>query len=318
MQGPNRKMLGRKILRRTRLSGQLPRETLPPRQPRHLPNPAPNFVRGRAGGRLFGMVSQTTIMKPGSIVRDGRRGRVRLLRMAPPALDSYVWKARVLPAVIASLPVALLAFAWWPEASPDWKTLSGVVVIWLAIAGVVEQFVTDRGVQIERKLFETWGGRPTTHRLRYRSGSDARELELLHRRLEIVCGMTLPTRKMEERQPDNADRQYEACVDILREKTRDHSLVHAENCNYGLRRNLLALKPLGLLLALGSLATMVVVGSTRGLLLSVELWIAIMGNLLLLGMWLIGIRPNWVRRAAERYARQLFATGNAMEVPNLR
>ena len=69
----------------------------------------------------------------------------------------------------------------------------------------------------------------------------------------------LPTKEEEESSPVSADTKYKSAIGSLLEATRDTSkfpLVFAENANYGFRRNLWGLRPIGtpiaVVLALGS------------------------------------------------------------------
>ena len=74
----------------------------------------------------------------------------------------------------------------------------------------------------------------------------------LRRQVEEWIGYPLPTQQEEEACPAWADTKYEEAVTALREATRDTSrfpLVFAENANYGFRRNLWGLRPIGTTIA---------------------------------------------------------------------
>jgi hypothetical protein len=154
------------------------------------------------------------------------------------------------------------------------------------------------GKNVERRLLQQWGGWPTTLWLRH---SDS----------------NLP-RQTKER--------YHAT--FLKEQCRgkDYPLVEKENADYGFRRNLLGLKPLGLVLAsTGLMASAIWIGTAVGLRLedlSSRQWQAIaeqlrespaplMGVLLLnasgLVFWICVVRDTWVRQAGDQYARALLA-----------
>ena len=70
-----------------------------------------------------------------------------------------------------------------------------------------------------------------------------------HKKLsELLNGTAIPTPQDEKRDPERADQVYDACVSCLIERTRDKTrfrLLFEENCNYGFRRNLWGMKPLG-------------------------------------------------------------------------
>ena len=144
----------------------------------------------------------------------------------------------------------------------------------------------------------------------------------------------LPTEEEETEDPIGADQQYDATVNFLREATRDRSkfpLVFAENVNYGFRRNLWGLKPFGL-----SIALLAAIGSWGFLVSSAglppgESWldgvtnadgatitrlVSSMLNTLATAVWILVIRPEWVRTVGEAYAERLLNAVNTLD-PNI-
>ena len=107
----------------------------------------------------------------------------------------------------------------------------------------------------------------------------------------------------------------DGAYNILKEKTRDRKkfpLVFEELCNYGFRRNLWGMRPLGI--ATSAIATTAVIA-----LIGVDLFVKkasippfviICGviNLFCLLIWLFWFTPNWVKIAAEAYADRLLPT----------
>src|ERR1700733_2214619 len=78
--------------------------------------------------------------------------------------DYYSFRARLQPALFASLPVGLAVFAWAP---PGTKWVSA---LWSLIAGGGGTFflatkVRNAGKHIEEKLWASWNGAPTTQLL---------------------------------------------------------------------------------------------------------------------------------------------------------
>ncbi len=77
-------------------------------------------------------------------------------------------------------------------------------------------------------------------------------------------GVTLPSPEAEATDPEAADSLYDSAVQWLIPQTRSGGrfpLVFQENVNYGFRRNLWGLRPIGLAVAIGCLvvnASMVV------------------------------------------------------------
>ncbi len=82
-----------------------------------------------------------------------------------------------------------------------------------------------------------------------RTSLDRLTLDRYHEKLRtLLPDLAIPGPKEETQNPSAAYRVYESCVRFLRERTRDQEkfpLVFAENVNYGFRRNLWAMKPIG-------------------------------------------------------------------------
>jgi hypothetical protein len=57
---------------------------------------------------------------------------------------------------------------------------------------------------------------------------------------KAMRNVKLPTAQQEASDPAGADLIYEACSTFLRDRMPSEKLVFAENCNYGMRRNLWA------------------------------------------------------------------------------
>lgn len=228
-------------------------------------------------------------------------------------VDRYTIRARVAPGLIAVLPVFFTVTAWsaaglsWPESA-----------LWSAILGLLSllggQFVRDAGWRREPSLFARWNGPPTTRFLRHSDGTlDPNTKQRYHARLAaLLPGATLPTAQDESGDPSRADGVYKSCGDHIRERTRDKEKfghLHEANIDYGFRRNLWAIKPIGLILAVGGTVVtafrayeLLAQGSER---LAPLLCSA--ANAVLTLWWLFGIKPGWVAAAADSYAKHLLA-----------
>lgn len=226
-------------------------------------------------------------------------------------LDAYTWRARILPVLLTSLPLDLALWAYIPDIPREWKTLSGILV---AAGGLVliAQLGRDLGKRIESRLFASWGGKPTTRRLRHRDAPNQVTLERQYQKLRRLVPETgIPTPEQERADPNRADQVYDSLVAVLRGKTRERKkfpLVFEENCNYGFRRNLLGLRPLGLFIAI--LGTGAIVVLILGHLLShmpLTPLLVLLGllNAIALLLWIFWITPNWVRTSADAYAERL-------------
>lgn len=228
-------------------------------------------------------------------------------------LDPYDRPARFYPMVIVLLPLALAIGSWVPTA-PDLAALVGSTVTSLALAAFLTQLARDQGKKKEPDLFRMWGGKPSASALSYAGGVfPAETLARCHRKLaEMDSNLSLPaSAEAEASQMEEAISAYESANDMLLQRTRDRKrfrLVFRENVNYGFRRNLWGMKPTGIASAIVGL----VAGSARVVQLGLadeEVQMtaitAALVSLVMLAVWLLLIRPSWVKVAADSFARQL-------------
>ncbi|MGH9515871.1 MAG: hypothetical protein ACRD3P_09375 [Terriglobales bacterium] len=230
-------------------------------------------------------------------------------------LDEYTRNARLKPAFLVALPVALTVGVLGFKESATEGTLFALASS-LGFTFLLSQLVRDTGKAKERLLFGKWEGKPTTAMLRHRDTRlNAHTLARYHSRLcSMLPDIKLPTAAHENEHPMDADEKYASCVDYLLSRTRDKGkfqLLFQENMNYGFRRNLWALKPIGITLGLLSLAALAFLTRVR-VGANVVVWF---GNItaisivsLLLVWWFLRITPKWVRIAADAYAERLLAS----------
>ena len=185
-----------------------------------------------------------------------------------PFADAYTFRARIQPALVVVLPLGFLMFALLPGVPFFVTAFFGL----LGAAGgtaIFAQVGRERGRKKELGLWKSWDGPPTTRLLRHRHlPGDITLAPGLRRQVEEWARFPLPTKEEEESCPAWADTKYEEVVTSLREATRDTArfpLVSAENANYGFRRNLWGLKPIG-----GSVAVVLVFVSWA--MLSLTVW----------------------------------------------
>lgn len=226
-------------------------------------------------------------------------------------LDRYTYCARLLPALIVSLPFLILLFIALPAI---WKLIGALSAMGVSVALVflMAQFGRDAGKRKEPDLFRTIGGKPTTRLLRHADKTlPPATKKRYHDFLSANApGFTTPTAQHETGDPDAADRMYDSAVDWLRAKTRDtklHDLLFAENISYGFRRNLWGMKPLGIGACI--FGAFMIVGLFFGLpSLKIASPIAAAASLIMfvqLCFWVLVIRPDWVAVPAEAYAKTL-------------
>jgi hypothetical protein len=238
------------------------------------------------------------------------------------SFDVYTRRARLSPALITILPIALTVILFFPSE----LTLLGLLASLLVCGGgtaLLAQLGRDSGRRKEAQLFARWDGKPTTRFLRHRNAQNSMILARRHRQLQdLLPDIRIPNTAAENADPIAADEIYDFCVKYLRDNTRDREkfhLIFEENCNYGFRRNLWGLKPYGTsfsALGLVIVITMVIsyyrgwksCNPTLAITLSVV-------NLMLFAIWTCRITPNWVKRAADIYANRLLDASEQIEVP---
>lgn len=227
--------------------------------------------------------------------------------------DSYVRRARLQPAMIVALPLALTTLAWSPSGVAGWSLLWSVF-IWCGGTALLAQVGRDAGFKKQDYLYGSWGGKPTTRLLRHHNTKNKAILERRHQKLKVLIGgADIPRPEQEQQDPNAADQIYDMCTSVLLEKTRnkkDFPLVFEENCNYGFRRNLWGMKPLGLgTVAIGmfAVAILFVIDFRHHAVPPASAIISAAVIFLLLLGWLFWFTPDWVKIAADAYAERLLA-----------
>lgn len=175
--------------------------------------------------------------------------------------DPYERKARATPALLTILPVVVPLVCQFGSKNPILTAIVGLFGTCGAIyAGA--SIARGRGKLLETELVKEWGGLPTTIILRHRDSHYDAETK---RRYHLDClqrlGMRMPTAEEEAADPTAADQIYAGVTRKLREATRaDKGLLFKDNIAYGFHRNMLGLKPIGILAS--------IVGMIYGLILA--------------------------------------------------
>ena len=232
-------------------------------------------------------------------------------------MDTYTFKARWLPALIAFAPLSLAAISWLGGDQEAWEEW-GAVILTTGLGALLVNLARERGKKLEPLLFSSWGGKSTNRMLRHTSEypeQAARWRTLLHAMIDIE----LPDEDEEVEDIDTADRKYDVAVKKLINMRRDrkkYPLIFSENCNYGFWRNLIGLKPLGIMLTMVAiLFSILPVGlhiiekgnslnpSTLST-LAIPVF-ALIVNTLMMIFWLFFARRHCVKHAADAYASRL-------------
>ena len=119
----------------------------------------------------------------------------------------------------------------------------------------ISTIISNLGNKCQKKLFSIWGGAPTTVVLRYADQVlDKYTKQRYHKWLDgKIDGLNLPNLEDEVKDRDDADLKYQSAINFLREFTRDktkYPAVYRDNVAYGFARNLLAIRLIGLFVAL--------------------------------------------------------------------
>jgi hypothetical protein len=227
-------------------------------------------------------------------------------------LDAYNLRARQAPGLLVILPLPLAGVAIGLDKQPVVSVLLSLLTA-CGLPILLTNTVGVRGRRLQDALRQRWGGLPATQGVRHRDGySTVHQRAAWRARLAVVTGYELPTEAEERNDADSADQRYDVALRNLMDRTSNRDefpLVFEENCTYGFERNLLAVRPAGLALA-------IVTAVTLGIVLivdlvsdtSINLWsclIAFVLVIVLAVVWWRVPRPDRVRVVAERYADRL-------------
>jgi len=238
--------------------------------------------------------------------------------------DHYVINARIRPALFVVFPAVVLILVWIPE-SQGWGVTIITLLATFGFFALLSNALSNKGNELEKTLFEQWGGKPTTALLRHRDDRiDPNTKIRIHNWLQKrITDLKLPSVDEEGQDPGDADKKFESAVHYLRENTRDrekYKLVYIDLVAHGFARNLLVLKPLGIVISvLCSLLSLVLMirqyqGFDELYVKLNKLDLTLFLHLLAFAVSLVFIYIFWrlitqahVRLRAERYAKSLLA-----------
>ena len=236
-----------------------------------------------------------------------------------PLLDitnAYTRRARLTPALIVVLPLGLAVLSWSPDGLKSWTVLWSLFV-WAGGTALMAQVARDRGREKEEELFHRWGGKPTTQLLRYAGCDNPVLVSRRHTSLQkVLTDINLPNEEEETASPEHADNVYDTCVRWLLEQTRDQkrfSLVFEENCNYGFRRNLWGMKPVGIFLSVVGLflgLAAIFIHTHAHAAISPVSYAGTVCTIALLVFWIVWCSPGWIKLSADAYAERLLAASD--------
>jgi len=177
-------------------------------------------------------------------------------------LDTYSLKARLFPAILTIAPaviLCLLCVSWVDPGLPEAVATVAVMVLFFVASNLARRF----GRAKEKEIFADTGGRPNNPELTHADSTFPASQKARYREyLAAQLGLSAPSAEDERIQPDEARDFYSQAYGYLRENTRNtdtFKLLFNENISYGYYRNLLGLKPIGIVLNLLSFCAAVAI-----------------------------------------------------------
>ena len=244
------------------------------------------------------------------------------MNLAQLVSDPYNRRARLQPALLAILPIALSALVMYPELESQAIMLVGTVgyfggAMWLTQLG------RGRGKKLEPELYDAWGGKPSVVFLRHSDTTISNATK--HRYHAFLSTHVLCFRALTQEQEDNdltgADEAYQSATDWLLANTRNANsfrLIFEENVNYGFRRNFWALKPVAITVDVGLLLLILLwlyirYGSDDPV-SDIRIFLAYTAISVHLIAVLVVVTKDWVRMTANSYASQLLAACDSLTI----
>lgn len=235
-------------------------------------------------------------------------------------LDEYERKARLIPGLLTVMPVAVLVVALGLRENP----VISIALSILSVGGgpvILANYVRQRGLAEQEKLYEIWGGRTTNKMLRHDGNpAEADQRERFRAHLCKLFRIKLPTAIDEKNDPENAEASYSHAISLLIGRTRDKkdfSLLFTENKNYGYERNMLAMKPVGALVSLLCCAILILIAVLSLIDILAIPWVdTAMGaciSAIVLLVWLIVPNKDRVKRIDRTYTERLAEAAWSLE-----
>ncbi|HMY55586.1 MAG TPA: hypothetical protein PK671_21655 [Candidatus Obscuribacter sp.] len=234
--------------------------------------------------------------------------------------DPYNLRARVFPALLVVLPIALAFVSIFPV---HYQGLVGAVTGCVALIGIwlLADHARDAGQNIQAHLYKKWGGKPSITILGHSQKIVSTEaLARCHKKLrELDSSLNIPMNLEDEAaHGEKALETYKSCNELLLQHTRDKSkfsLLFEENIRYGFRRNAYAMRIVGFWLSVVGFvicgAALAVKGYQSGSIDVVSLVGAVFCICLVL-FWAL-TSEKWVWRQANQFASTLILESHRID-----
>lgn len=229
--------------------------------------------------------------------------------------DEFSLSARVRPALLALLPLIVVTYISAPSLYNIVAMLFSIIVA-CGLVTALAHYARHQGRITEKRLYASWGGKPTTMMLRKADTTlDPYTKTRYHKYLaEQIDGWAAPSVEDEQKSQDTTDKLYDSAVRWLLEKARDkkqYRLLFKENISYGFRRNSRGIKRFGTVCSLVSLTLIFVSIYPSTEYLNIKKYIleysSSVFSIIMLVWWLVVVNDAWVKDSAESYALRLLA-----------
>lgn len=232
------------------------------------------------------------------------------------SISEYELKARIFPASFTILPFVITILMWFPELI---NLESSLIIMLILIISLffLGKLVREGGRKAQNKLLQKWGSFPTTLYLSHLNNKiDIKTKKRYHDYLnKNIQGLELPSQDEEIKNPKCSQGKYESAVKWLLENTRDTKkfpLLYQDNINYGFSRNMLGIKPLGIVISIISLALdfylLYSLNYQSITEVNINIIISIVISFAIIIIWIFFVKEKWVKSTSAAYARTLLST----------
>ncbi len=224
--------------------------------------------------------------------------------------DQYEIRARLIPGLLVVIPISISAVAQGLYKDPVYLFVGAGIVF---ASTILMNFVRDKGLILQEKLWNEWGGSPSDKQIKEIIESVSDPEKIRHRNhLEAVLGRKIPNLKEYASQPEVGERIYRNISKDLIRLTHDKVIfprLFRENVNYGSERNLLAIRPFGLFLSFIGIAylssLLYLQSNQQNHPSNTSLVVGLSVNSIIFICWLVIPNKNKTKRLAEIYAERL-------------
>lgn len=235
-------------------------------------------------------------------------------------LDEYERPARLVPGLLAIFPLAiLLSVLSLRQLAIVSYAMSAVVLIGGPV--VIADIVRQHGRKVEKALWASWGGPPTTALLRLRDPAEnGVQRDLWRKAVAEASGVELLSLRAERANPSRADQTIEAAIGRIRALAQSRErfgLLFNENRGYGFARNLYGVRWIGRVIsfggavAVGGYMVWLSLGRHQDGVTASNLF-GLATCLMFLIYWCVWPSSGRVREAANRYAKQLLESAGTL------